>query len=88
VFSLPNVMSKFLMLGMPVEQVVARVTANAARAIPELKSHGTLRTGAIADVAVLDMQQGEFEFVDNLEAKRTGKQKLVPFAVISGGARV
>ena len=88
VFNLPNVMSKFLMLGMPLDQVIARVTVNSAHAIPEFKSYGTLRTGAVADVAVLDLQEGEFEFVDNLDAKRTGQKKLVPHAVVFGGKRL
>ena len=88
VFNLPNVMSKFLMLGMPLDQVIARVTVNSAHAIPEFKSYGTLRTGAVADVAVLDPQEGEFEFVDNLDAKRTGQKKLVPHAVVFGGKRL
>ena len=88
VFSLPTVMSKFLLLGMPVDQVVARVTANAARAIPEFKTYGTLHPGAVADIAVLELKQGEFEFVDNQETKRTGRQKLVASATILGGKRV
>jgi dihydroorotase len=88
VFNLPNVMSKFLMLGMPLDQVIARVTVNSAHAIPEFKPYGTLRTGAVADIAVLDLQEGDFEFVDNLDAKRSGHKKLIPHAVVFGGKRL
>src|SRR5215472_5701600 len=88
VFSLPNVMSKFMLLGMPVEQVVARVTANAARAIPEFKDYGSLRTGAVAGVAVLEVKEGDFEFVDNADTKRTGHRKLFPNTVVVGKRRV
>ncbi|HEY1239260.1 MAG TPA: amidohydrolase/deacetylase family metallohydrolase [Bryobacteraceae bacterium] len=88
VFNLPTVMSKFLMLGIPVDRVVACVTANAARAIPEFKNYGTLRPGAAADIAVLELQEGEFEFVDNQETKRTGRRKLVATATILAGKRV
>jgi len=88
VFNLPNVMSKFMLLGMSVEQVIARVTANAARAIPEFKAYGSLRTGAVADVAVLDLREGDFDFVDNADTKRTGHRKLFPYAVIVGGKRL
>lgn len=88
VFNLPNVMSKFMMLGMPVEQVIARVTANAARAIPEFKAYGSLRTGAVADVAVLELKEGDFDFVDNADTKRTGHQKLFPYAVVVSGKRL
>ncbi len=88
VFNFPNVLSKFLLLGMPVDQVIARATTNAARAIPEFKAYGTLRSGAAADVTVLDLQEGDFEFVDNLDAKRQGHRKLVAHAVIVGGKRL
>ncbi|MBZ5635727.1 MAG: amidohydrolase/deacetylase family metallohydrolase [Acidobacteriia bacterium] len=88
VINLPNVMSKFLLLGMPIDQVVARVTANAARAVPEYKSFGTLRTGAIADVAVLEFREGDFDFADNYKGQRTGHRRLFPYAVVMGGKRV
>jgi dihydroorotase len=87
VFDFPTVLSKFLMLGLPLDQVIARATVNSARAIAQFKSLGTLRTGAPADVAVLELREGDFEFVDNANAKRTGHQKLVPYAAIAGGKR-
>jgi dihydroorotase len=88
VINFPNVLSKFLVLGMPVDQVIARATANAAHAIPQYKSYGTLRTGAIADVAVLDLKEGDFEFVDNYKGQRIGHRKLIPYAVVMGGKKV
>ena len=88
VLNLPNVMSKFLLLGMPIDQVIARATSNAAHAIPEYKSYGTLRTGAAADVAVFALREGDFEFVDNYGNKRTGRRRLFPYAVVMGGKKV
>jgi dihydroorotase len=88
VINLPNVMSKFLLLGMPIDQVIARVTTNAARAIPEYKSYGTLRTGAAADVALFDLREGDFEFVDNYKGQRTGHRRLFPYAVVMDGKKV
>jgi dihydroorotase len=88
VFDFPTVLSKFLLLGMSLPQVIACATVNAARAIAPFRDLGTLGVGAPADVAVFDLREGEFEFVDNLNAKRVGRQKLVPFAVIAGGRRV
>lgn len=88
VINLPNVMSKFLLLGMPIDQVIARATVNAAHAIPQYKGYGTLRTGAIADVTVLDLRDGDFEFADNYKGQRTGHKALVPYAVVMGGKKV
>ncbi len=85
VLNLPNVMSKFLVLGMPLAQVIACATQHPARAIRSWNSYGTLRAGAAADIAVLDLAQGSFEFVDNYKNRRMGSQKLIPYAAIAGG---
>ena len=88
VIDFPNVMSKFLMLGMPLDQVVACATVNASRAFGVFRNRGTLRVGAPADVAVLEMRDGTFEFVDNYGNKRTGRQRLFPSATVLAGRRV
>jgi dihydroorotase len=88
VFDFPNVLSKFLLLGMPIDQVIARGTSNSARTLPAFKDFGTLRVGAAADVAILELRQGQFEFVDNYGNTRTGKQKLFATATVLGGKRV
>lgn len=85
VFDLPNVLSKFLLLGMPLTEVLACVTSRAARTFSELSAYGSLREGAVADVAVLEMTEGVFEFVDNYQGTRTGSQRLVTRAVVYGG---
>jgi dihydroorotase len=85
VFDFPTVLSKFLLLGMSLDQVIAAATQRAARAIAPFRDLGTLRVGAPADVALFELRTGEFEFVDNVNAKRTGKQKLIPAGAIAGG---
>jgi dihydroorotase len=87
VVDFPNVMSKFLMFGMPLDQVVARATLSAARMFPAFNDRGTLNVGAPADVAVLELKDGTFEFVDNFGGKRTGKQRLFPVATVVDGKR-
>ena len=88
VIDFPNVMSKFLMLGMPLDQVIACVTANASRVFPVFRARGTLKVGAPADVAVLELREGTFEFVDNYGNKRMGRQRLFPNATVLAGKRV
>jgi dihydroorotase len=88
IFNLPSVMSKFLMLGMTLTQAIACVTVNAARSIPAFDGLGTLEAGAPADVAILELREGRFEFVDNDHATRIGGQKLFTTAVVFGGKRV
>jgi dihydroorotase len=88
VFDFPTVISKFLLLGLSLNQVIAAATANAARAIAPFRGLGTLRAGAVADVAIFEMLDGEFEFVDNVHAKRVGRQKLAPIGVLAAGTPI
>jgi dihydroorotase len=87
VIDFPNVMSKFLMFGMPLDQVIARATLAAARVFPAFNDRGTLNVGAPADVAVLELKEGNFEFLDNYKGTRTGKQRLFPVATVVGGKK-
>jgi dihydroorotase len=88
VINFPQVMSKFLNLGMPIDQVIARATVNSARIFPVFHGRGTLNVGAPADVAILELREGTFEFADNYGNKRTGKQRLFPSATVLGGKQV
>ena len=88
VFDFPNVMSKLLDVGMPIEHVIARATVNPSRVFEVFRDRGTLNVGAPADLAVLDLRQGSFEFVDNYGNKRTGQQRLFPSGTVLGGRRI
>jgi len=87
VVDFPNVMSKFFMFGMPLMQIIACATCNAARVFPSFDDRGTLNVGAPADVALLELREGNFEFLDNYKGTRTGKQRLFPFATVLAGKR-
>ena len=88
VVDFPNVMSKFLALGMSLDQVVARATVNASRVFPFFRNRGTLKVGAPADLAVLELKEGSFDFVDNYANKLTGHQRLFPSATVLAGKRI
>src|ERR1700680_1577752 len=88
VVDLPNVMSKFIMFGMPLGQVIAGATVNAARCFPSFDDRGTLNVGAPADVAILELREGTFEFLDNYKGTRTGRQRLIPSETVLAGKRV
>jgi dihydroorotase len=88
VIDFPNCLSKFLGLGMSLSEVIAGATVNAARTFAVFGDRGTLTVGASADVAILELRDGEFEFLDNYENKRTGKQRLFPSATVLAGTRV
>ena len=68
-------MSKFLGLGMPLQEVVYRSTHKPAEVIrhPQL---GHLSIGAEADLAAFALHEGDFAFVDSGRARMKGRQKL------------
>lgn len=70
-----NVMSKFLALGMPVDEVIRRTTWNAARAIRQ-DALGHLSVGADADVAVWRIEKGAFGFVDGPGSRLKGSERI------------
>jgi dihydroorotase len=88
VVDFPNVISKFLNFGMTLDQVIASATVNPARIFPVFHDRGTLNVGAPADVALLELREGSFEFLDNYENKRAGRQRLFPSGTVLGGKRV
>ncbi|MBZ0304261.1 MAG: amidohydrolase/deacetylase family metallohydrolase [Anaerolineae bacterium] len=75
VFDMLTTMSKFLSMGMPLQEVIYRSTVTPAQEIghPEL---GTLSEGAEADLAVLRLDEGQFCFMDCGRAKYIGRQRL------------
>jgi dihydroorotase len=85
VIDFPNCISKFLNYGMSVNQVVACATIHASRTFPAFKNRGTLKVGAPADIALLDLRDGKFEFVDNFSNKITGNQRLFPSGTVLSG---
>jgi dihydroorotase len=88
VVDFPNVMSKFIMFGMPLKDIIACATVNAARVFPAFDDRGTLNVGAPADVAILELRDGTFEFLDNYKGTRAGRQRLFPAGTVLAGKPV
>lgn len=82
---MPWVMSKFLNLGVPLSDVVAMSTVVPARIIGRIDKLGTLREGAPADVAIMELIDGPVRFVDTRNNEREGTQYLRPVQTIRGG---
>ena len=88
VIDLPNCMSKLFGYGMTLDEAIARATVNPARIFPLFNDRGTLNVGAPADLALLELRKGNFEFLDNYKNKITGHLRLFPSATVLGGKRV
>ena len=85
VFDLATTLSKFMHLGLSLDEVIERSTTNPARIFGFPKGLGTLREGAEADVALFSLEEGEYRFVDTLKEARVGGRKLVPAGTVKAG---
>jgi len=79
-----NVASKFMAIGLTLQEVIADMTANPAREIRH-EEYGNLSVGSVADVAVLSLQKGRFGFTDMVNGKVEGNQKLVAELTLKDG---
>jgi len=84
VLSMTEVMSKFLAMGVPVDDIIRRSTVNPAQEIhrPDL---GSLSVGREADIAVLEELHGHFGYVDCGYARMDGNVKLVARMTVRAG---
>jgi dihydroorotase len=85
VFDLATTMSKFMALGLTLDEVVRAATATPAQAIGARGQLGTLAPGAVADVTLLRLEQGEFEFADARGETLQAGARLVPVSVVRNG---
>jgi len=85
VFDLTTTMSKLMHFGVSIEDVVLRATARPAKIAGLEGTVGTLRPGANADVAILELRDGNFEFRDTDGNTVTGKRRLINQLTIKDG---
>jgi dihydroorotase len=88
VYSLANVLSVFLHLGLPLRDIVARVTANPARALSLHDRAGSLRAGAPADVTVFRVVDEPVTLADCHKVRRSAERTVQPVMTFKNGVRV
>ncbi len=81
---MPNLMGKFLAMGMPFAEVVERSTWIPAKNIKH-EELGHLSVGAVADIAVLKLEKGQFGFLDSALARMDGTQRVIAEMTVFGG---
>ena len=87
VVSLPNVMSKFLALGMSLEDVISRTTSS-PKEIGQFVQSLDYPIGELANFALFEIEEGDFEFADVHGHTFHGNQKLRPSLIFQGGEEV
>ena len=83
-FDQVTTLSKFLCMGMPLHDVIAASTVNAAMALqrPEL---GTFKPGSVGDATILTIKEGQFDYVDVVGEHLTGDRKILSEGVVIAG---
>ena len=79
-----NIMSKYMAIGMPLEEVIARGSWNAAKSIGK-NDLGNLSEGSVADIAVLRVREGQFGFTDAGGNVVQGTKKLEAELTVRAG---
>ena len=88
VHDLPFTMTKFLYLGLPLPQIIEKVTANPAKILKMPPDLGTLRIGTQADVSVLRLSEESVELYDSTREIRIAKLRVRPVAAVRAGTVV
>jgi dihydroorotase len=82
--TMTNVLSKFLAMGLKLDQVVERATSAPARAIRRTDI-GSLEEGGVADIAVFEVRKGHFGYLDSGHARLIADQELRCILTIRAG---
>ena len=85
VYDLATTVSKFLHLGLSLDEALEKVTHAPAKAIGLSDRIGTLKPGACGDAVVFDLEIGEFKLWDSHGQFRIARQRLVPNLVVRKG---
>ena len=86
--SMTHTMGKFLALGFSLNEVIAMATHGPAAVLGMEEELGTLAEGSVADVAILEVVEGDWSFMDGQGALLTGSKALRPSLTFTRGIQV
>ena len=84
-YSLVGAMSRLLALGMPLMEVLRRVTVNPAKVLGEENEIGTLAVGSRADLTIFDMPDEDWAMTDCHGERLIAETRFIPHLVIRNG---
>lgn len=88
VYDMPTTMSKLLHLGMRVDDILLRTTANPARIVNRLEGMGQIKVGGPADLALLAIEEGQFRLIDSQRNAVTATRRFTSRGTIVRGRRL
>jgi len=84
VFDLPTTLSKFIALGLELEEVIEAATTTPAKLIG-VRDIGNLKPGSFADILIIKLINGHFTYVDCYGEIRDASKKILPEVIIKNG---
>lgn len=84
-FDQVTTMSKFLCMGMPLNDVIAASTLNAGMMLKR-PEYGSLKVGSLGDATILSVREGRFDYVDVVGEHLIGDRRIVAEGVALKGA--
>ena len=85
VYDLASIVTKFIHLGMSIDEAIAKVTSVPAQTVLMSDDIGTLCIGAWGDAVIFELRSGEFQLADAHGQIRTAHQTLDPITIIKNG---
>lgn len=85
VYDLLTTLSKFICLGLSINEAFRCITATPKRVFGKLHQLGTLKIGALGDAVVIKIKKCKVNLFDSHQEIRIGKQKFIPLMVIKEG---
>ena len=85
VFDMPTTMSKFLHLGVSLDDVIDMSTTQPARVLGRGGDLGTLAPNTVADITLLEKHDGQFAYTDSYNQIRTAQEKLTAVGIVRRG---
>ncbi len=83
--NLSFIMSKYLGLGMNLEDIIRAVTTTPAKLMGMENEIGTVQEGAVADLCICKIEDSAAEFIDSKDEIKRGDKLFVPKATIANG---
>jgi dihydroorotase len=82
---MPTTLTKFMALGLSLEQVLQKATIEPAKSLPAVRGHGRLAEGLSADIALLAVESGEFTYEDFFGNRLRADRRLICRSTIKDG---
>jgi dihydroorotase len=82
---MPTTLTKFMALGLSLEQVLQRATIEPAKTLPAERGHGRLAEGLAADIALFAIESGQFTYEDFFGNTLQADRRLVCRGTIKDG---